>query len=49
MIEIREGPIPFDRLLDIAEGRFVKRTSGVVVAMPMAQLDHSVLGADSIS
>ncbi len=33
-------PIPFERFLDLAEGRFVELARGVIVEKPMVQLDH---------
>ena len=39
---VGERPIPFDRFLDIAEGRFVELVDGVIVEKPMVQLDHEL-------
>src|SRR5262249_35139929 len=42
VVHIAEHPIPFDRFLDMAEGRFVELVDGVIVEKPMVQLDHEL-------
>ena len=39
-VHVGEQAIPFERFLDMAEGRFVELIRGVVVEKPMIQLDH---------
>jgi Uma2 family endonuclease len=40
VVYIAERPIPFERFLDMAEGRYVELVDGVIVEKPMVQLDH---------
>ncbi len=42
IVHVGERAIPFERFLDIAEGRFVELERGVIVEMPMIQLDHEL-------
>lgn len=39
-VHVGEQAIPFERFLDMAEGRFVELVKGVIVEKPMIQLDH---------
>lgn len=39
-VRIADRPIDFDRFLEMAEGRWVELVDGVVVEIPMIQLDH---------
>ena len=40
IVHVGEQAIPFERFLDMAEGRFVELVQGVIVEKPMIQLDH---------
>lgn len=40
LAHVGERAIPFERFLDMAEGRFVELVQGVIVEKPMIQLDH---------
>lgn len=40
VLHIAERPIPFDRFLEMAEGRWLELVDGMVVEKPMIQLDH---------
>jgi Uma2 family endonuclease len=40
VVHVGERPIPFERFLDLAEGRFLELVDGVVVEIPMIQLEH---------
>ena len=42
IVHIGEQAIPFERFLDMAEGRFVELVRGVIVEKPMIQLDHEL-------
>ena len=42
LVHVGERPIPFERFLDMAEGRFVELVQGVVVEKSMIQLDHEL-------
>ena len=42
IVHVGERPIPFERFLDMAEGRFIELVNGVVVEKPMIQLDHEL-------
>ena len=39
-VHVGEQAIPFERFLEMAEGRFVELINGVIVEKPMIQLDH---------
>jgi Uma2 family endonuclease len=41
-VHIAERPIPFERFLDLAQGRYVELVDGVVVEMPAVQRDHEL-------
>lgn len=41
IVHVGERPIPFERFLDMAEGRFVELVQGVVVEKPTTFLDHA--------
>ncbi len=40
IVHVAERPIPFERFLAMADGRFIELVDGVVVEMPMIQLNH---------
>ena len=40
IVHFGERAIPFERFLDMAEGRFVELEQGVIVEMPNVDLDH---------
>ena len=40
IVHVGERAIPFERFLDLAEGRFVELDRGVIVEMPNVDLDH---------
>ena len=40
IVHVGEQPIPFERFVDMAEGRFVELVNGIIVEKPMIQLDH---------
>ena len=42
IIHLSEQAIPFERFLDMVEGRFVELVNGVIVEKPMIQLDHEL-------
>ena len=42
IVHVGERAIPFERFLDLAEGRFVELERGVIVEMPNVDLDHEL-------
>lgn len=42
VVHIAERPIPFERFLPLAEGRYFELVDGVIVEKPMVQLDHEL-------
>lgn len=40
IVHVGKRAIPFERFLDMAEGRFVELVQGVIVEKPVLQLDH---------
>lgn len=42
LVHVGERPIAFEHFLDMAEGRFVELVQGVIVEIPMIQLDHEL-------
>lgn len=39
-VHVADRPIDFERFLEMAEGRWIELVDGVVVEIPMIQLDH---------
>ena len=40
IVHVGDRPIPFERFLEIAEGRYLDLVDGIVLERPMIQLDH---------
>ncbi len=45
VVHVGERPISFERFLEMSEGRFVELVDGVIVEIPMVQLDHELCTA----